>query len=142
MLDIENTGSGDLALALVGPAPTLVDPDGRSLAAREASGLPICGNSMAGAYMTANSQAGCLSGSILDHRQFRAIRGGGRAAIGLTFRADSPSAASGDSYMLSATFAVLPKPEEGIGDATPRQRQAQVYLISLPDLRPNSQARR
>ena len=34
--------------------------------------LPGCrsaGNSMAGAYMTANSQAGCLSGSILDHRQ-------------------------------------------------------------------------
>lgn len=140
-LQIENAGSGAVAVAVVGPQPSLTDSDGVALPIAQLSGLPICGNQLSSRNMQANQQTWCLmSDSFLSRHAFRSLPPGGRARMMMQFKANEAS--TGSAFTLSAALGVLPRLPSGMTAAEAQQLRAKPFIVMLPDLRPTDQSGR
>jgi TolB-like protein len=132
-LVIENVGNEPVAIAMVGPAPSLTDNDGTTFSLKQMSGLPICGGAFDKALMRAESQSGCLRYNVYLRRSaFRPIPPGGRASTTVQFRADQPS--NGTTFTLTAAFGILPEMPSALPAEEAEKLEARPFILMLPNV--------
>lgn len=133
LLDVENIGVGPVGLAMVGPAPSLLDNDGMVYEATQVSSVPVCGGKLGGNSMDANQQRMCLLADFtLARAAFRPLPPGARAAIPIKLRAKEAS--TGDSFTLAAALAILPRLPSSMPAQEAQQLQAKLHLVALSNL--------
>lgn len=131
-LVIENVGSTPIAVAAVGPKPSLTDNDGTTFSLQKMSSLPTCGGQNE-YYMRAEYQANCLQGNgLLARSAFRPVPPGGRASTALQFRSDQSS--DGATFTLTAAFGILPQMPSALPAAEAEKLQARPFILMLPDV--------
>lgn len=136
VVEVENTGSGPIALAVVGPAPSLMDNGGTVYEAKQISGLPVCGKKLEGRPMEASNQQMCLvSDYHLARAAFRPVPPGAR--IGLSMKLRAVDAPVSEMFTLAAALAVLPRLPTSMPAQQAHAMQARLHLVTLPDLRPS-----
>lgn len=137
LLELENTGASAVALAAVGPAPSLLDNEGGVYAAKQVTGVPLCGQTVDAGLMQAHSQRNCLNtGAYLSRASFRPLPPGAR--INLSMRLKSDEASRGDTFTLSVALAVLGRLPATMPAREAESQHARLMLLTLPDLRPGS----
>ncbi|MDO9709541.1 FlgO family outer membrane protein [Paracraurococcus lichenis] len=135
LLEIENITESAVALAAVGPAPSLLDNDGGVYAAKQVTGVPVCGRTLESVLMHPNNQHGCLiSSGYLPRATFRPLPPGARAILSMQLKSDDAS--KGDTFTLSAALAVLSRLPTGMSAQEAERQQARLILLTLPELRP------
>lgn len=133
-LVIENIGSGPIAVAAVGPVPSLTDNDGTTFSLLQMSGLPMCGALPNQSLMSAGYQSTCLQNNwALNRSAFRPVPPGGRAGEALQFRSDQSS--DGTTFTLTAAFGVLPQMPAALPAVEAEKLQARPFILMLPDMR-------
>lgn len=134
LMEVENIGTAAVALAVVGPVPSLLDSEGAVYTAKQISGMPICGRSVEDWWMQPQHQNSCLMPGILPRSRFRPVPPGARANLSIRMRSDE--AAKGNAFTLSAALAVLGRLPTSMPAQEAEQQQARLLLLTLPDLRP------
>ncbi len=132
-LIIENVGDAPIAVAAVGPVPSLTDNDGTTFSLQKISGLPMCGSTINNMWMEAERQSHCLLNNWpLSRSAFRPVPPGGRASMALQFRADQSS--DGATFTLTAAFGVLPQMPSALPAAEAEKLQARPFILMLPNV--------
>ncbi|RAI55387.1 hypothetical protein DOO78_23790 [Roseicella frigidaeris] len=133
LLDVENIGSGPVGLAMVGPAPSLLDNEGTVYEATQVASVPVCGGKLGSRSMEADNQLMCLIANyMLARAAFRPLPPGAHAAIAIKLRAkDTPT---GDSFTLAAALGILPRLTSSMPAQEAQNLQARLHLVALSDL--------
>jgi len=134
-LAIENSGDAAVGIAAVAPKPALTDSDGRTVAVRDMTGLPICGPTLDGVLMQQHNQDSCLQQDfILKRRAFLSIAPRNKTVATLRFRSDAPLASG--AFTLTAALGVLPKPPGTLRPAESEQLAARLFKVELLGVQP------
>jgi hypothetical protein len=65
-MEVENISTAAVALAAVGPAPSLLDNEGGVYTAKQVSGVPLCGQTLENGYMRPDNQNPDYAASSAD----------------------------------------------------------------------------
>lgn len=134
-LSIENVSDAAIAVAAVGPVPSLIDHDGTRFELQQMSGLPLCGSTFKDLAMRPDSQTNCvLARGLLRRSAFRGLPSGGRAGLVIQFRAEQPS--EGHAFTLTGALAVLPKLPASLPAAEAEKMDARLMIFMLPNVHP------
>lgn len=135
-LSVENVGDAAIAVAAVGPVPSLIDHDGARFELQQMSGLPICGGTFKDGTMSPGYQGYCLAAnsSVLRRSTFRGLPPGGRAGLSLQFRAEQPS--EGNAFTLTGAIASLPRLPASMASAEAEKMEARPLIFMLSNIRP------
>ena len=135
-LSVENTSDAAIAVAAVGPIPSLTDNDGTKFGLQKMDGLPLCGRSFDHNLMRAQFQDECVSAKTgyLKRSAFRGLPPGARAGLSLQFRAEQPS--ESQAFTLTGALAILPKLPASMAATEAEKMDAQPLIFMLPNIRP------